>query len=205
MKRSIKPEIASLKDEAITDRERRLWLGALAVVVAIWSTLGLAGTLVEVLRDRELLDTAFLIGFLSTMAAIAVGAFKTKPTGRELWALIGIATVYAMVIVRMGIPLAERTHLFEYGLVAVLVHQALTERFRNRSPGLLKIAALAWSITAVLGWIDEGIQALLPDRVHDLRDVFFNALAASMTIGASLVLAALRPRHTGDEDRAGTP
>ena len=36
----------------------------------------------------------------------------------------------------------------------------------------------------LLGWLDEGIQALLPNRVYDLRDVFFNSVAAGLVIGA---------------------
>ena len=42
-----------------SDRERRLWCWALAVVAAIYSTLGLAGTLAEVLRENNLMRAAF--------------------------------------------------------------------------------------------------------------------------------------------------
>ena len=54
-------------------RERRLWLCALAVVVAIYSTLGLAGSLAEELREHNLLPAAVLVLMLATVAAI-VGA-----------------------------------------------------------------------------------------------------------------------------------
>ena len=45
-------------------RERRLWVWTLAVVVAIYSTLGLTGTLAEWLREHGFLDAAvfFLLG-----------------------------------------------------------------------------------------------------------------------------------------------
>ena len=39
-----------------SDRERRLWLWTLAVLVAIYSTLGLARALVEGLRELKLLE-----------------------------------------------------------------------------------------------------------------------------------------------------
>ncbi len=39
-----------------------------------------------------------------------------------------------------------------------------------------------------LGWIDEGIQSLLPNRVYDMRDVGVNAIAALMTIVGSMTL-----------------
>ena len=105
-----------------SDRERRLWLWALAVVVAIYSTLGPAETLAGALRERNLLRTSFALVLLLVPAALAVGA------------------------------------------------------------------------TALLGWIDEGIQAILPNRVYDIRDVGFNALAGLMAVAAGLVLAWVRQR-----------
>lgn len=190
------PGITLSTDMALfaSDRERRLWWLALAVVVAIWSTLGLAGTLVATLRDRDLLDAAFVTAFAVVIAAIAVGALRKRPRGREIWVGLAIAAVYGMVIVRMGIPVAERTHLFEYGLVAVLVHRALDER-RRAGRRVPVPAVLAVAITASAGWIDEGIQALLPHRVYDLRDVGFNALAAVMAVGARVALVSVRRRR----------
>ena len=53
-------------------RERRLWLWTLAVVVAIYSTLGLAATLAEVLREHGLLEAASFVLFL--LGLLLVGA-----------------------------------------------------------------------------------------------------------------------------------
>ena len=91
-----------------------------------------------------------------------------------------------MVWIRMN-SWEERTHLIEYGIVAALIHQALLERVRNgrRVPAP---AALAAALTALLGLVDEGIQALLPSRIFDPRDVLFNALAGFMVIAASLAI-----------------
>ncbi len=174
-------------------RERRLWFWALAAVVAIYSTLGLAGRLARVLRERDLLDLSFIVGFLMVVGAIAASALKRRPGRREIWVALGVVAVYAMVVVRMGIGPEERTHLFEYGLVAVLIHQALTERARNgrRVP---VPAVLAVVVTGLLGWLDEGIQALLPNRVYDLVDVGRNVLAGFMAIVATLALTRARER-----------
>jgi VanZ family protein len=49
-------------------------------------------------------------------------------------------------------------------------------------------------VTALLGWLDEGIQAVLPNRVYDIRDVGVNALAGLLAIAASLVLEWARGR-----------
>jgi hypothetical protein len=56
-------------------------------------------------------------------------SFFTSDRERRLWFwALGVTAVYGMVVVRMEIGPAERTHLFEYGLLAVLIYQALTER-----------------------------------------------------------------------------
>ena len=52
---------------------------------------------------------------------------------------------------------------------------------------------------AAAGWIDEGIQALLPSRFYDLRDVAFNAAAGLMALGA---IAIFSPRERARGDRS---
>ncbi len=168
-------------------RERRLWLWAVTVVVAIYSTLGLAGTLAAALRQRNLLNASFALGFLMVVAAIVGSGLKMRPGWRQIWVALGIIAVYGMVMVRVFISLEERTHLFEYGIVAILIYQALIERARNGRK-ILVPAIFAIVVTALLGWLDEGIQAILPNRVYDIRDVGFNALAGLMAIVASLTL-----------------
>ena len=104
---------------------------------------------------------------------------------------IGIAAVYGMILVRAGSE--ERSHLFEYGLVAVLIHEALSERFRLH-PSILRPAIVAIAITALVGLLDESIQALIPNRGYQIADVGFNALAGFMAVAASLSLTWARRR-----------
>ena len=72
----------------------------------------------------------------------------------------------------------ERTHLFEYALVAALVHEALLER-RDNGRRVPTPTLLALLISLLLGLLDESIQYLLPNRVFDPVDVAFNSLAAA--------------------------
>lgn len=182
-----------------TPRERRLWFAALAVLAAIYATVGLAGTLAAELRERALLGVAFATGFVLVLAAIVGSALRRRPGRREIWVGLGLAAAYGMIVVRMGVGPVERTHLFEYGLLAVLIHQALVERRRHggrvRVPAVLAVAA-----TVLLGWLDEGLQALLPNRRYDLRDVGINAAAGVMAVTASVLIAWAR---RGDRARGG--
>jgi VanZ family protein len=45
------------------------------------------------------------------------------------------------------------------------------------------------TVTAPLGGLDEGIQAISPNRIYDVHDVVFNALAGLLATAASLALA----------------
>jgi VanZ family protein len=98
-----------------------------------------------------------------------------------------------LVLARMAGPAVERTHLMEYGVVAVFIYEALMERAsqgrRVPKPALLAIAA-----TSLLGVLDECIQALLPSRVFDPIDILFNFLAGLMSVLASVALRWARRR-----------
>ena len=87
-------------------------------------------------------------------------------------------------------------HLIEYGVVALFIHEALTERVSQgrRVPGA---ALLAASLAILLGVIDEFIQLYLPSRVFDPVDIMFNVLAAVMAVAASSALGWARKQRTG--------
>ena len=173
-------------------RERRLWFWTLIVLVAIYATLGVVPILVGALRASGLLVPGFILGMVLVAATALTLQVKTRPGWAELGVWLGVAAAYLMIFVRMDNP-AERTHLIEYGVVAAFIHEALRERAKNGRrvplPALLALVA-----TALLGWLDEGIQSLLPNRVYDIVDVGFNALAALMVITARLALTWVRRR-----------
>ena len=172
-------------------RERRLWLWLLGVLVVVYSTLGPARLLVDALRARGLLATVGFVVLLCSGAVLAALWGRTRPGRLEFGAGVGVAAIVVAAFIRTGVP--ERTHLFEYGLVAVLLLQALDERRRNgrQVPVPALVAVLG---TVLLGWLDEGIQSQLPGRVYDLRDVGFNGLAGILTVGATRVLGWARRR-----------
>ena len=174
-------------------RERRLWFAAAAVLIAIYATLGLAGRLEAYLRDHNLLGLSFALSFALLIVAVIGIGWKQRPRGLEIFVVIGIVCVYVMVLTRAFINPIERTHLFEYGLLAALIYSALLERRRNDRK-IFFPAVTALGITFLFGWLDEGIQWLLPNRVYDLRDVGFNVLASLMAIATMMVLGWARQR-----------
>ena len=177
-----------------SDRERRLWLVVLVVVVAIYSTLGLARTLAGALRDRNLLDSTFVLGALLIGAAIVTLGLKTRPGRAEVGVVLGVTATYLMAFVRMALP-EERTHLIEYAVVAIFIHEALTERARQGRHVPLP-AVLAFGATALFGTIDEVIQAFIPSRVFDPVDIFVNVASGGMAVVAGVALARIRRRRS---------
>jgi hypothetical protein len=159
--------------------------------------LGPAQILAEALRERNLLRVSIAVVLLLAAMAVAARWLKNHPGRREIGVTLAVTVAYLLAFVRVLTP-EERTHLIEYGLVAILIHKALKERQRN-DPGVRVPAVFALVATALLGWLDEGIQALLPNRVYDIWDVGFNALAGLMAIVASLVLARARRRDTVEQ------
>lgn len=184
----------------MTDRERGLWTWTLVVVVAIYSTLGLTPTILDELRDRNLIAGSFALGMVLIAAAIVSLSLRIRPKGAEIGVALGVAAVYVLMLLRLAIP-EERSHLIEYSIVAVLIHQALLERASHGRhvplPALFAVAA-----TSLLGILDELIQGVLPNRVFDVRDIGFNVLAGVMAIGASRAVARVRRRAaTGGDAR----
>ena len=129
------------------------------------------------------------IAFLACMALVGLTiltqGLQVRPGGVEIGVGIGIAVVYLMVCFRSTIP--ERSHLIEYSVLAVFIHEALTERSRRgvrvTIPALLAILA-----TTTIGLIDEFVQLFLPNRHFDWTDVLFNFLASIMAVVSMVVL-----------------
>ena len=170
-------------------RERRLWLWALAVVALIFGSLGFSGTLADLLADDNIAAVAFGLALLLVAAAILTDGLQSKPTRAEMAVAFGIAAVVLMAFLRL--TLAERSHLIEFGVLAVFVHAALTER-ADQDRGVRLPGVVAILIVAAIGVVDELIQLALPGRVFDPVDMLFNTLAASCAVVAALMLARVR-------------
>lgn len=176
-------------------RERRLWAWTLAVVATIYSTLGLARTLAGSWGDSALGAGLFALCCFMILATVVTRGLRTRPGGAEVGVAVGIAAVYLLVLVRMSGP-TERSHLIEYGVVALLIHEALTERV-SQGRRVPAAALLAISLAILLGVIDEFIQLYLPSRIFDPVDILFNILAAVMAVAASSALSWARKRRIG--------
>ena len=176
-----------------SNRERRLWMWALAVVVAIYATADLARTLADALRESGLLEltpTMFSAGMLLIGIAILVQGLRERSRGVEVGFALGVAAIAVLGFAR-GIAAAERSHLIEYAVLALIIHEALVER-TARGKRVPVPAVLAIALTTAVGVVDECIQFFLPSRTFDWFDIGFDLLASVLAVGSSVSIRWVR-------------
>ncbi len=172
----------------MTQRTARLALTLL--LLGIYSTLYVARRITETIREagllRAMVATAFVLAGLAVVTLLVRNPALRKP--RTVVLTLLAVCIYAAVIWPMSSP-EEKLHFLEYGAVGVLAF--LSTRADWKTWQRFCFAAV---FTLAAGWLDEGIQALLPNRYYDLRDVGFNALAGVMALSVfvSLRVAAMK-------------
>lgn len=184
----------------MTAREKGLWIRAAAFVLLIYSTLYIVRGPIEYLRARGALEITVGLVFLAAAAWLARAIWRRRPGRRETVALAVFAALFLWFLWTTERP-EERLHLLEYGLLAGLIYAALLERTGHSArsgetarPVALWVPVAAIVLTALAGWLDEGIQYLLPNRFYDLRDVGLNLAAAALAVGATYSAGVARRR-----------
>jgi hypothetical protein len=165
------------------------WLLAV-YLAAIYCTLGIIRPFTNFLRDHYALRPTVALLFAQTALVALIAVFRQPRlrTWRVAGALALTGAGYAAAIYPMDSP-EEKVHFIEYGVVALLVDASSPAEWSGRKRFLL--SAL---FVLAAGWIDEGIQAILPDRYYDLRDVFFDAAAGVMALAALALVRRLTAR-----------
>lgn len=160
------------------DLRKRYWGAAGAWVGCIYSTLYAVRPICEFLK--ETIPFAFLTSL--GMAALLVGitaVFYSRrhlysPLSYFLFALVFLCYVYGL----MKIPHPEeKIHFIEYGILAYFLWRALRLDWKG---GRAYVGAFV--LTTLLGWADEGIQYLLPNRYYQTGDVFLNSMSGLLAL-----------------------
>jgi len=177
-----------------SSREKRLWFYVFLVLAAIISSLIWGGRLALSI-DEDLQGALFFYTMIAIAATVILHGLKTRPGKAEISIWLGLSAVYIMLYARLGF--AERSHLFEYSILAIFIHESLIERAiqgeKRSNSGLI-----AFVTTFAIGVLDEFIQLFLPSRVFDITDILFNGLVAFMAIGASSAIRWVRKMVSKD-------
>lgn len=156
----------------------------LILVVCIDGTLGVMRDVVNALRGANLLRAVVAVIFAGCAALLARvlwrRGFLVRPS---TWPVLGGAIIAYALALQHSMTIEESLHLVEYGLVGMLARSSMPRAWTGARAWLG-----AWLLAVALGWLDEGIQGLLPSRHYDLHDVMLNAAAAGIPLLAAFLL-----------------
>lgn len=127
---------------------------------------------------------AFILGLIGLFIIFYLIS-RQKDIHNFVWLAI-LAFAYAVALRSLKLPV-ERVHFVEYGLLSVFVFRALRHDIKNKS-----VYFCSGVIVFCLGFLDEGIQYLLPNRVYNTRDVVVNGVAGILAL--FLIRLCLRPQ-----------
>ena len=152
---------------------KKYWTHVLLWVGFIYSTLYIVRPICEFLKQV----TPFF--FLTNLLMIGLLAYAVI----VLWFQIGIRSVSSFVLLALVLSAylyglivisypEEKIHFVEYGILAYLIYRALS---LDTSKVLTYTGAFL--LTSAFGWIDEGIQHILPNRYYQNADVLLNSVS----------------------------
>lgn len=179
------------KKNFTSKRERKLWIWALMVLIAIYSTLFFGGQLVDFMIERRIIEQSTFYLFLVLILAFIFSGLKSSVKRLEYWIYAGVIAVYGMALLRMDLTTAERSHMFEYGLLSILIYEALVERRLNGEHVKYPVL-MATMVAGTIGLLDECIQLFLSYRVFDFVDIGFNYLASALGVIISFGVSKLQ-------------
>lgn len=183
-------------------RERRLWVAVAVAVSLLLAALYPFQLVLDALRARNLLRLSIAGLFLVGAVPVVYSLARRRAPLRAWIVLAAAGAVYLGLAVAMEVP-QERLHLVEYGALAILLRAAFAESAAVRPRGAHSANVDLRSLLAAtaIGWLDEAMQGILPNRMYDLRDVGFNALAAAVALGAAAALrVAIEPAARSREE-----
>ena len=172
-------------------REHRLWVAVAVAVTLLLAALYPLQFALDSLRARNLLRWTIAALFVASAVPVIYSVARRRAPFRAWLVLAATGAVYLALALAMEVP-QERLHLVEYGALALLVRAAVAESVAVRALRDRVTSVDVWTLGAVtaVGWLDEAVQGILPNRIYDLRDVAFNALAAGLALTAAAALRA---------------
>lgn len=175
----------------IDDRQQKVWwMVSGAYLLLLYLTLPLTPTLVMgmwKLVGKE--ETGWLFNAVLAIGMLLPLRWLARLPLRSLLLAIPPLLLALVLLNHIGNP-SERLHLLMYAVLGGLFHQSMGRPSTSR--GLFLVILL----TALAGALDETIQALLPNRYGDLKDVGINTLGGALGVWLAHLLlpTPVRPR-----------
>lgn len=158
------------------NKRTQYWGLAATWTALIYSTLYIVRPVCEFLKQHTPFDAIVWGTFVLIAAWMIYFIFIHVRWQRASSCLLffGTGVCYIAALYLLKIP-EERIHLIQYGVLACLLFRAL----RLNLPPLPAYVG-AFLLTSLLGWTDEGIQHLLPNRYFEWKDCILNSVSAGL-------------------------
>lgn len=157
------------------NEKTRRWLWVVGWTFLIYATLYIVRPICEYLKQTAPLGLLVNGLFIGLILGLVYWVFTQRRLDwRNRAIFLCLIFCYGCALYVIKIP-EERIHLIEYGILAILIFRALRPDLSG-----YKAIGLAFILTSLLGWGDEGIQYLLPNRYYQTQDVLLNSLSGLM-------------------------
>ena len=180
----------------------RAWGLALIYIAFVYSTIPLMPQVWRALREYTQGSVRYLGILLVVAVGVVIVAKVWRRVRRRRWgpylALAVIGPIYVYLLREYAIFPAERLHLIEYGFMGGFLFRALRVDLSARSAYIAAFAA-----TVLLGFGDECIQWILPQRFFEVKDVQLNAISGGLGLLLHFVVFPPERERSGSEGVAG--
>jgi hypothetical protein len=171
---------------AVMASRRTAWLKVVLFTIVIYATLPVAPLLWRVFARRvgDAAEAIVLGGLLLSAIAIVVVAARNVGalSAARVASLVAIGSAYVVIIAMVELTPAEKLHFLYYGVLALLVYEALEIDLAGAG---LVIATVG--VVALIGFGDEVLQDIIPRRVFEWKDVALNAVSGGLATALILV------------------
>ena len=158
------------------------WAITICYIMLIYATLGFAPAIWKnlntLLQGKGVLAQYIIYSLIGIIAIIYI-VFIKKERAINRYFLFLLFIGMSFIMLKLEKNPGEKIHLAEYGLLGVLLYNALKIDFDRFSPKLYIYGSL---ICVLAGAFDEVIQWLLPNRYFTLHDIFVNGLSGIIAL-----------------------
>lgn len=158
--------------------KKRAWTLAFLFILWLFGSAPWIGYFSQWLRGHRLLFVFFLclsIGFL--LYIFAYFLLPLKITQWKAYVFVVFLILLALFLMRNILALEERIHFLEYALLGLFLFKAA--KFSLKGSLLFGIPLM---IAMTVGWLEELWQGLLPTRIFDWRDIYYNSAGGILGI-----------------------
>jgi len=154
----------------------KYWAYVLGFVMLIYSTLYAVRPVCAFLKSTtpfSLLVNIILVAILLLiMVSFGMKIRAAKTSSYIIFGAVLFSYFYGFAIIQHP---EEKIHFIEYGFLACLARQAIGIDVKGPL-----VYIYAFLLASFLGWVDEGIQYLLPGRYYQIEDVILNSVSAAL-------------------------